>query len=777
MARREDLFDESMRLGHSAAWDLQWDRAIEFYNKALAESPEHPSALLSLGLALFETNQFKKALAVYHKAATVDPHDPIPTEKCADIFERLEQIDDSIEKRQETAKIYLDRKDAQKAIENWTHIARLRPEFLDARSRLALTYERMGRSKEAVHEYLAVASIFQSGGKIDGAIEAVQRALRISPGHNKATKALRSVQRGQPLPAPEQPLGATAPLRIDKVRDYLKPTGKEALKDEVELADPEVSAQQQALTILAGMLFDEPDGGEAEKPDAPKIMSLARGRLGGKNSTVGQPQMYRYLGNAIDLQTRGNEKQAVREYKRAIEAGLTHPAANYTLGLLLKNLEDYDEAQKYLLAALGHPELDLGTNLVLGRLARMRDDLPEAARHLIQALKLADALSVDQSQSAQLNRLYDTILASQSEVEEDELANIVENTLKFLSGPNWFKILKDAREKLDGQRPERTIVPIAEMFSVGGTERILQAMDRIDDLVAKKLYITAMEETMLAIEYAPTYLTLHLRLGQILVESGNVEAGLEKLHIVAKTHLIRGEIPQAADAYNEILRVAPINTPARSRLIELLALQDRNDEALEQYLELTEIYRQMAEIDAARTALTNALRLAQNTSVSFEWSLKLLHQIGDIDLSRLDWRRALLVYEQIRTIDPGDEKARGNVIDLNLRLGQEDQAASELDSYLEYLVQNDRGAEALNLLEDLTREHPGKQALHARLAEAYRAADRKADAIAQYDALGEIQLDAGNIQEAIQTVKTIIDLEPPDIEGYHELLKSLKGAL
>jgi tetratricopeptide (TPR) repeat protein len=375
-----------------------------------------------------------------------------------------------------------------------------------------------------------------------------------------------------------------------------------------------------------------------------------------------------------------------------------------------------------------------------------------------------------------LNRLYDTILASQSEVEEDELANIVENTLKFLSGPNWFKILKDAREKLDGQRPERTIVPIAEMFSVGGTERVLQAMDRIDDFVAKKLYITAMEETMLAIEYAPTYLTLHLRLGQILVESGNVEAGLEKLHIVAKAHLIRGEIPQATDTYKEILRIAPINTPARSRLIELLALQDRNDEALEQYLELTEIFRQMAEIDAARTALTNALRLAQNTSVSFEWSLKLLHQIGDIDLSRLDWRRALLIYEQIRTIDPGDEKARGNAIDLNLRLGQEDQAASELDSYLEYLVKNDRGAEALNLLEDLTREHPGKQALHARLAEAYRAADRKADAIAQYDALGEIQLDAGNIQEAIQTVKTIIDLEPPDIEGYHELLNSLKGA-
>src|SRR3970282_70801 len=40
MTGRQDLYDESMQLGHSAAWDLQWDRAIEYYNKALAEIPE-----------------------------------------------------------------------------------------------------------------------------------------------------------------------------------------------------------------------------------------------------------------------------------------------------------------------------------------------------------------------------------------------------------------------------------------------------------------------------------------------------------------------------------------------------------------------------------------------------------------------------------------------------------------------------------------------------------------------------------------------------------------
>jgi len=278
----------------------------------------------------------------------------------------------------------------------------------------------------------------------------------------------------------------------------------------------------------------------------------------------------------------------------------------------------------------------------------------------------------------------------------------------------------------------------------------------------------------LALDYAPTYLALHLRMADILIESGNSETGLKKLTTIAEVHRVRGEIPQATEVYQKILHVAPINIAARTRIIDLMAQQDRNNEALNQYLELSEIYRQMAEINAARKALANALRLAQRTSVGREWSLRILHQMGDIDLSRLDWRRALRVYEQVRTIDTNDEEARSNVIDLNLRLGQEEQAAQELDSYLEYLVQAQRSSEALNLLEELARKHPGKQPLHARLAEAYRAAGRKADAIAQYDALGEIQLDAEQNQEAIKTIQTIIDLEPPDLEGYRELLRNLK---
>ena len=80
------------------------------------------------------------------------------------------------------------------------------------------------------------------------------------------------------------------------------------------------------------------------------------------------------------------------------------------------------------------------------------------------------------------------------------------------------------------------------------------------------------------------------------------------------------------------------------------------------------------------------------------------------------------------------------------------------------------------MLEDLARQYPGRQAVNARLAEAYKAVGRKADAIAQYDALGEILLDAGDVKEAAKTIMRIINLEPPDLDGYRELLKNLEAS-
>jgi tetratricopeptide (TPR) repeat protein len=773
MTGRQDLFDESMRLGHSAAWELEWDRAAEFYRKALAEFPDDGAALSSLGLALLETDQLKDALAVYHKASKSSPLDPVPVEKCAEIFERLGQVSEAVDCRERAAELHIRRRDVEKAIINWMQLARLAPDNLSVRSRLALTHERLGRRREAVLEYVAVASIFQRQGKSDRAAEAAQRALALIPGDADASHALRLIRQGRPLAVPGAPRGATGPLSRSSAAH------EEALAEEpagVESADPEVTAQRSALAMLAALLFEE-GREEAEAPERGRgVLDIARGRLAGEGADArARPRIVRYLTQAIDLQTRGHAAQAAKEMSRALEAGLDSPAAHFNLGMLLKQTGDIDGARKHLGQAVAHGDLGLGANLALGRLAKMQGEWSEAARYLVQALRLADSLSVDRSQSSQLNQLYDGIQATQSQGDEKALRRIVDNTLDFLSGPDWMQRLRAARQQLETQASGASVVPIAEMLALGGSDRVLQALSRIDDLVGRGLHTSAMEEAMLALSSAPTYMALHMRMADILLRSGRVEAGLSKLVVVAETHRVRGEIQQAIDAYGSVLEHSPIDVTARSRLINLLQQQGRTDEALAQHIELADLYRQLAQIDRARDTLGEALTLAEAAASDRGLHLKILNTLADIDLSRLDWRRALRSFEQVLQLDPGDDKARVQVIDLAFRLGQEDVAARELDAYLDFLVKAARGTDALNFLEDMAREHPGKQALHARLAEAYRAAGRKADAIAQYDALGEIQLDSGNSVEAIRTIQTILALEPPDREGYEELLRNLES--
>jgi tetratricopeptide (TPR) repeat protein len=771
MTGRKNIFDESMNLGNSAAWNLEWDEAIEHYRKALAEFPESSEALSCLGLGLLETGKPKEALEVYEKAFVAAPEDPVPLEKCAEIHEQLGELEEAIEQRDAAAVLHMNRKDVGKALTNWTHVARLAPTSLDARSRLARTYERMGRLKESVSEHLAVAFILQQSGSIDQAIETTQHVLNLMPGDAEAIRAYRMLRQGEPLPEPAEPPSLAGPV-VPKEEKALRMAEKEELKKEPEgPADPEEEAMRNALAAMAGLILEASTatpkkGGKRKGRSSRNKGMLSRGK---------HAQVAKHLSKAIELQSQGHKRGAIKEIELAIDSGASAPPVRYALGVLYKDIGDYENAEDHLLACLKEKELALGTNLALGRLARVRNAYQEAARYLLEALRLADARSVGSEQYEQLNKVYESIKASQAKGEPKSVAGIVESALKFLSGPEWMQRIRSTRKQLEDQAQGEEVVPIAEMLVVGGSNQAMQSLTRIDELVERGQFAAAMEEAMLALTQSPGFLPLHARMAEMMIRDGRVQEGVNKLITIGETHAARGEHERSVEVMGKVLQHAPVNVEVRKRLIAHLMGIGRQAEALEHYLEMAEIHRQMAQINEARQVLAEAQELAQATGASNETMKQILHQMGDIDLARLDLRQGVQVYEEIRQLDPEDEVAREHLVDLNLRLGQEAEAGQALDAYLQILVKRGEGTKALSKLEQLVRDYPGKQVLHARLGEAYRAAGRIADAISQFDALGEIQLDAGQIKEAARTVKTILELDPPDAEGYRELLRSIEA--
>jgi ATP/maltotriose-dependent transcriptional regulator MalT len=80
-----------MNEGHSYAWDQEWSKAAAAYRNALQEFPDHPKALNSLGLALFQQGNYEEALEIYKRVAQVSPQDAIAMEKLAQLLERTGQ--------------------------------------------------------------------------------------------------------------------------------------------------------------------------------------------------------------------------------------------------------------------------------------------------------------------------------------------------------------------------------------------------------------------------------------------------------------------------------------------------------------------------------------------------------------------------------------------------------------------------------------------------------------------------------------------------------------
>jgi tetratricopeptide (TPR) repeat protein len=164
MPGREDIFQKAINQGHSYAWDQEWSKAVNSYRQALEELPDHPKALSSLGLALIQSQQYDEAFQIYQRVAELVPNDPIPFERIAQLSERLGQLKEATDAAMKAAELYLTNRDVEKAIENWVHVTMLNPEHIMARSRLALTHEKLGHIQQAVVEYLAVASLLQHSG-------------------------------------------------------------------------------------------------------------------------------------------------------------------------------------------------------------------------------------------------------------------------------------------------------------------------------------------------------------------------------------------------------------------------------------------------------------------------------------------------------------------------------------------------------------------------------------------------------------------------------------
>jgi tetratricopeptide (TPR) repeat protein len=774
MTESQNRFQEAMNKGHTAAWDQDWQEAADHYRQALDERPDEPKALVSLGLALYELGLYDRSLQYYSQAVEVSPEDPLGFEKTSQLYELLGQNEAVITPALRASELYLKEGNIAKAVECLVRVNRVDAENLPAHSRLALIYERTSRKQQAVTEFLIVASLMQHQGELESAKQAVEHALSIQPTSREAAEALSLIDNGVSLPIP-------APSRVETSqieRESITPTEPVIIREEDGSdLDPVAEAHQKALVALANLVFEQEAGNRKNIREdfTSEVQNLADGMPSTGFIRQGDPKkVFTHLQQAVIYQGKGSEQEAADELEKAVEAGLDHPAAYYDLGFIHSRGDRLESAMRYLERSLVAADYALAARIILARTMRFMGRLNEAATNYLEALRLADAQVTPKDQSADMMRMYDPIIEAESKQSDPQIKNRLCDLIEdMLVRPGWQKHLTQARGDYQIDIDGAPSIPVGEVLTNPQGYRIVDSVRTINQYARSGFMRSAMEEAYFAIQFAPNYLPLHTYMGELLLKQEHLSEAIEKFGAIAQTYRARGETLHAIKVLQRLIKAAPMDLDARIQLIVLQEEKGQYNEAIQEKVNLAGVYYSLADLNRAREVYLDAYQLAQNTDTNRELTVNILHHLGDIELQSLDWKHAVEIYEQIRSVKPDDNQATEKLIELKLRLGQDQQAQIELNDYLSFMEISGEDESSLNYLEKLVEEYPEREFIRRKKAKLHTKTGQVEAVIQEYDAIGDLLLDAGDREGAKQAILAILDLDPPNKGEYQELINKL----
>ena len=798
-SQQEQSFQAAMDAGHTAAWNLDWDQAARAYARAVTLKPKDYWALVNLGLALFSLGQLRAAAEVYRRAAEVAPHEPAPWEKLAQILERLGNEKAAVETAMAAADRYARSEQLDKAIAMWEHAARLAPSYLEPHYYAALAYQKLGRTYEAVPHFLYAIALLQRVGRQSEAMRLAQRALQYAPQHPEIRRALQLLAHNKPIPIPKRapleephpgtgllpPLGQPAALPSP---DEAPPPAED---DDHQPRPPHEEAYQAALSVMAELLFMQAEESREEERETPRarMLRLTQARDAYRNLAAAQrDKVVLLLTQAFELQSQGKWRQAAAELERVQKAGLQHAALAYALGIFYLRAGEPKRAFRALQKALNHPQFAMAARWLRAKILHNMDRVKSAAREALEALYWTDWNTAAPGQRPLLDAYYEVLRADleRKKLSRDQAETIYRSVAKLLDAPDWRDRIESLRRQTEEEKgtdffnppSEHAVQPLAEFILQVQNPELLERMQHIREYMQQHRYDAAMEEAHLALFDAPTFLPLHILIGDILWYQSLLDQAARKFLVLARAYQVRGEGLKAAQMLRRVLEINPLHTQAHHLLIQLLMEQGAHREVAEAYRKLGEVHYELANLDEASQALAKALEWGQRAGWTAQEQAQVLKIRATIAEQRFEWDKARVAYRQWTEIAPDDPAAWQGLLDLELRLNNDERMVRELDRmFRRFRAQPDGMDKAVHILENLIQHYPRHRDLRLYLARMYAFAGRQQQALEEYDRLIEAYMESGNVLAAQRALKSALALSPPLAKAqiYRDLLQRLKS--
>ena len=349
MAKNRARYEKALEKGRAYNAARQWDRALGAFRIAIDEFPKAATPYAGIAEACLGLKHLDRALECYKIASRYSGGEMAYLQKVADIQERLGYLTEAGRTYTAIGEISLRRRQLDEALDYWQRATRLEPSLLGAHRRLAMVFQRQGKAREAVREYLAIARILQMQGEKRKALQMCQAALRLDPDNQDVLKAVELIRLGEEAFA-EEPEEEEEPAVLEEPAESDDMTATVRQMAAIFEADrqnrrpapeslsvgPVESARRLAQDQLAEEIFREED----EDDEETGLSKLERDAL---------------IGQGMDFESRGQVGEAIQCYRQAISGGLNLSSAYFVLGLLYLEQGQVGEAQTALRIAARDP--------------------------------------------------------------------------------------------------------------------------------------------------------------------------------------------------------------------------------------------------------------------------------------------------------------------------------------------------------------------------------------------------------------------------------------
>ncbi len=202
-----------LRTAEKYVLDRKFAQAVGEYRKLLAQDPEEPSLLNTVGDLLVRQQQTQealdcyrrvaeiylqggfavKALAMYKKILSVEPGDSRARETVADLYEKQGLVFDAARELRALVDIHESSGRDELALNLLKKLTAIVPDDPENWARRARLFARRGDAKTALGQFAEAIRLYRVGGDFDGAFEAAREALSLKSSDHVALNELVQV--------------------------------------------------------------------------------------------------------------------------------------------------------------------------------------------------------------------------------------------------------------------------------------------------------------------------------------------------------------------------------------------------------------------------------------------------------------------------------------------------------------------------------------------------------------------------------------------------------